>query len=37
MTVYEIISKKRDGLELSDEEISVMVNGFTNGEIPDYQ
>ena len=37
MTVYEIISKKRDGLELSDEEINFMVNGFTNGEIPDYQ
>lgn len=37
MTPYEIISKKRDGLELSAEEIEFMIMGYTNGEIPDYQ
>ncbi len=37
MTPYEIISKKRDGLELSAEEIFYMIMGFTNEEIPDYQ
>lgn len=37
MNTYEIIKKKRDGLELSVEEIDYMVNGFTRGEIPDYQ
>jgi len=37
MTPYEIISKKRDGLELSAEEIQHMIMGFTNEEIPDYQ
>jgi len=37
MTPYELISKKRDGKELSAEEIHYMVMGFTNGEIPDYQ
>jgi len=37
MTAYEIISKKRDGLELSDEEIRFMVMGYTAGSIPDYQ
>lgn len=37
MIPYEIISKKRDGRELSAEEIEFMVMGYTNGEIPDYQ
>ncbi len=37
MTPYEIISKKRDGHELSAEEIKYMIMGYTNGEIPDYQ
>ncbi len=37
MTAYEIISKKRDGIELSDEEIRFMVLGYTEGSIPDYQ
>ncbi len=37
MTAYEIISKKRDGFELSEEEIEYMVLGFARGEIPDYQ
>jgi len=37
MTPYEIISKKRDNLELSPEEISNFINNYTAGEIPDYQ
>ena len=37
MTAYEIISKKRDGRTLSSEEINFFINGFTCGEIPDYQ
>ncbi len=37
MTAYEIISKKRDGFELSEEEIKFMVLGFAGGNIPDYQ
>ena len=35
--MYEIISKKRDGLELDREEISFVVSGAANGRIPDYQ
>ena len=35
--MYEIISKKRDGLELDREEISFVVSGLVGGEIPDYQ
>ena len=37
MTAYEIISKKRDGRVLSPDEISFFIDGFTRGEIPDYQ
>ncbi len=37
MTAYEIISKKRDGFELSEEEIGYMINGYAEGRIPDYQ
>jgi len=37
MTAYEIIAKKRDGLELTDDEIHFMINGYTAGNIPDYQ
>jgi pyrimidine-nucleoside phosphorylase len=37
MTPYEIISKKKDKIELSPEEISFFVNNYTKGEIPDYQ
>ena len=32
-----MIEKKRDGLELSSEEISFIINGYTDGSIPDYQ
>jgi pyrimidine-nucleoside phosphorylase len=35
--MYEIISKKRDGLELDREEISFVISGCVKGEIPDYQ
>ncbi|MGC8857038.1 MAG: pyrimidine-nucleoside phosphorylase, partial [Anaerolineae bacterium] len=37
MRAVDIIIKKRDGQELSDEEIAFFVQGFTTGEIPDYQ
>ncbi|GIV80733.1 MAG: pyrimidine-nucleoside phosphorylase [Anaerolineae bacterium] len=37
MRATEIIEKKRDGLELSTEEIRWFIQGFTKGEIPDYQ
>ena len=37
MRMYDIILKKRQGLELSKEEIDYFVQGFTKGEIPDYQ
>ncbi len=37
MRMYDIIAKKKKGEELSDEEIRFFVNGFTSGDIPDYQ
>ncbi|TGJ75627.1 pyrimidine-nucleoside phosphorylase [Caproiciproducens galactitolivorans] len=37
MRMYDIIAKKRDGGELSDEEIQFFINGYVSGEIPDYQ
>jgi len=37
MRATDIIEKKRDGLELSTEEIRWFIQGFTKGEIPDYQ
>jgi pyrimidine-nucleoside phosphorylase/thymidine phosphorylase len=37
MRTVDLIHKKRDGAELSAEEISHLVEGYTNGEIPDYQ
>lgn len=37
MTAYEIILKKRDKFELTTEEISMLVNDYTDGRIPDYQ
>ena len=33
----ELIGRKRDGEELSDEELSELVLGYARGEIPDYQ
>lgn len=37
MRMYDIIAKKRDGGSLAPEEIEFAVQGFTKGEIPDYQ
>lgn len=37
MRALDIIIKKRDGFELTHEEIEFFVTGFTRGEIPDYQ
>lgn len=37
MRAVDVIAKKRDGGELSREEIAFFVDGFTRGEIPDYQ
>jgi len=33
----DVIRKKRDAIELSQEEIEGLVSAYTNGEIPDYQ
>jgi len=35
--MYDIIMKKRCGQALNEAEIRFFVEGFTNGEIPDYQ
>ena len=37
MRMYDIIMKKRNGGELSKEEIHFFIEGYTRGEIPDYQ
>lgn len=37
MRMYDLIEKKKLGKELSTEEIRFMIEGFTNGSIPDYQ
>lgn len=37
MRMYDLIEKKRDGNVLTQEEIQYFINGYTNGEIPDYQ
>lgn len=37
MRMYDIIHKKREGLELTKEELAFFVQGYTRGEIPDYQ
>lgn len=37
MRMYDIIAKKRDGGYLEDAEIAYVVDGFTRGDIPDYQ
>ena len=36
-TPYEIIRKKRDGRNLSKEEIEFFIKQYTSGKIPDYQ
>ena len=37
MRMVDLIIKKRDGHELTDEEIRFWINGYAKGEIPDYQ
>lgn len=37
MRMYDIILKKRANLPLSDKEIRFVIDGYGNGEIPDYQ
>lgn len=37
MTLYDLISRKQDGGELSAEEIDFLISGYTDGTIPDYQ
>jgi pyrimidine-nucleoside phosphorylase len=37
MRAIDIIEKKRDGLELTAEEIDFFIQGYTRGDIPDYQ
>lgn len=37
MLFVELIRKKRDGKELSREEIEFIVSGYTRSEVPDYQ
>ena len=37
MRMVDIIEKKRDGKELTTQEISFFIEGYTKGDIPDYQ
>lgn len=37
MRMYDLIRKKRDGEALSKEEIDFVIQGYTDGTIPDYQ
>ncbi|WP_019422858.1 pyrimidine-nucleoside phosphorylase [Paenibacillus sp. OSY-SE] len=37
MRAVDIIQKKRDGQELSPEEIRFLIQGYSNGKVPDYQ
>lgn len=37
MTIIELINKKKQGEILTKEEINFIVQGYTRGEIPDYQ
>src|SRR3954453_12368873 len=37
MRTVDLIHRKREGEELSAEEIQYLVDGYTRGEIPDYQ
>ena len=37
MRMIDIIENKRDGHELTTEEIQFFINGYTAGDIPDYQ
>ena len=35
--ILDIIEKKRDNKEITKEEIDFVIEGYTNGKIPDYQ
>ncbi len=37
MNMIDVISQKRDDGELSSEQIAYFIEGYTSGEIPDYQ
>ncbi len=37
MRMVDLIEKKRNGLELAKDEIEFIIEGYTNGNIPDYQ
>ena len=37
MHIPTLIEKKRDGQELSADEIEFLISAYTDGEIPDYQ
>ncbi|KJS22494.1 MAG: thymidine phosphorylase [Clostridiaceae bacterium BRH_c20a] len=37
MRIYDIIAKKRDGYSLSPKEIEILIRGYVDGTIPDYQ
>jgi len=37
MRTVDLIQKKRDGLEMAAEEINYLIEGYSNGNIPDYQ
>ena len=37
MRAVDLIQKKRDGLELTSQEIKWLVNGYVDGTVPDYQ
>ena len=37
MRMVDVIEKKRNGHELNKSEIQFVIEGFTNGSIPDYQ
>ncbi|WP_088072171.1 pyrimidine-nucleoside phosphorylase [Gottfriedia luciferensis] len=37
MRMVDLIEKKRDGKTLTTEEINFVINGFTDGSVPDYQ
>ena len=37
MNILDIIQKKRDNIELNNEEIKYFINGYTDGSVSDYQ
>jgi len=37
MRVADLIRQKREGAEITPEQINVLIEGYTRGEIPDYQ